>query len=71
MENDSVKDKDRNELPHLLTLSEVSGTLRVSRSTVYRLVEGRRLPAYRLGRRLRFDRDDVATFLARRAISAN
>jgi excisionase family DNA binding protein len=47
-------------MPEILTLPEVCQALRVSRTTVWKLVRDERLPAIRLSRRLkRFLRSDV------------
>lgn len=47
----------------LLTPKEAARFLRVSRTTLYRLVETRRLRFYRIGRQLRFDSPDLAAYL--------
>jgi excisionase family DNA binding protein len=43
------------------TVAEAAAYLRISRRTVYKLVEDKRLPAYRIGaeRHLRFRREDL------------
>lgn len=48
---------------HLLTVEELADFLRVSVSTVYRLVERRDLPFYRFPGSLRFSLADVQAFL--------
>ena len=47
----------------LLTPDEVAELLRISKVGVYRLVEKRVIPFYRIRGSLRFDRKDVATYL--------
>ena len=47
----------------LLTPDEVAELLRISKVGVYRLVEKRAIPFYRIRGSLRFDRKDVATYL--------
>jgi len=47
----------------LLTLDEVAELLRVSKTSVYRLVERRALRFYRVSGLLRFDHADVEMFL--------
>ena len=49
--------------PQLLTPVEVAALLRVSRSTVYRLVESRLVPFYRVAGALRFERRDILDYL--------
>lgn len=49
--------------PRLLTLEEVAGMLRVSKSTLYRLVERREIRFYRLPGSLRFAEEDVRAYL--------
>lgn len=48
---------------NLLTLTEVANLFHVSKSTVYRMVQSRILPFYRLGGNLRFKEDDIMAFL--------
>lgn len=42
-----------------LTVDQVSGMLGLSRNTVYKLAKEGEIPSYRLGRKLRFSRQDV------------
>lgn len=52
----------------LLTVQQVAGLLQVPRSWVYGRLRRRaqeRLPAYRLGKYWRFDREEVLTWIAR------
>jgi excisionase family DNA binding protein len=51
-------------VPDLLNVRELSSLLRISNTGVYRLVESRKIPFYRLPRGLRFDRKDVEAFLS-------
>lgn len=52
----------------LLTVEEVGERLRLSRTSVYRLVERRQLPFYRLPGSLRFSAEDVDAFLTARRV---
>ncbi len=54
----------------LLTLDEVAALLRVSKTSVYRLVERRELPFCRVGRSLRFTRQDLDAYLADRRVDS-
>jgi excisionase family DNA binding protein len=47
----------------LLTLDEVAALLRVSKTSVYRLVERRAVRFYRVSGLLRFDHADIEAFL--------
>lgn len=49
--------------PTWFTVAEVAERMRVSRMTVYRLVEARELPATRIGRSVRINRDDLERYL--------
>jgi len=51
-------------IPTLLKPQEVAQMLRISMVGVYRLVESRSLPFYRVSRGLRFDEKDIFTYLA-------
>lgn len=53
------------QIPALLTLKEVMSHLRVSRSTVYRLINNKKLPVYHAGVQLRFYPQDVVAVLQR------
>ncbi len=55
--------------PELLTPPEVAALLRISRATLYRLVESRRVPFYRIGGVLRLDRRDLVEYLARQRVN--
>lgn len=47
----------------LMTLDEVALFLRLSRDTVYRLVQSDKIPALKIGAQWRFDRSDLDTWL--------
>lgn len=47
----------------LLTVKELSKILRVSETSIYRLVERRSIPFHRLPRGLRFKKQDVDEYL--------
>jgi excisionase family DNA binding protein len=49
----------------LLTPAETAALLRISKASVYRLVERREVPFYRLRGSLRFDRRDIEAYLER------
>ncbi len=50
-------------LPNLLVPNEVATKLGISRTTLYRLVETRKLPFYKVGGGLRFSEEDLAAYL--------
>jgi excisionase family DNA binding protein len=50
--------------PDLLKSSELASYLRISKSTLYRLVRSGRLPAARVGGRLRFRKDTISELLS-------
>ena len=52
------------QLPVLLTPSEAATVLRMSKSSLYRLVDKRILPFYRVSGSLRFDQDDLKRYLS-------
>jgi excisionase family DNA binding protein len=53
-----------------LTAREVCGLLKISRRTLYRYVKAGDLTAFRVGRGLRFLRQDVLRFLSQRRIES-
>lgn len=54
----------------LLSLREVAELLRVAPVTVYRLVQRRALPVYRIARRICFRREDISRWMAERRTEA-
>ena len=48
----------------LLSAAETAQILRVSRATVYRLINAGELPAHRIGGSLRIDRDELRDYIA-------
>jgi excisionase family DNA binding protein len=61
----SMAGNDARSYPSLLTLREVSGTLRVSTKTVRRMIDRRELRAFRVGGQLRVERDSLIQLLTR------
>lgn len=49
--------------PKLLTIDEVAKVFRVSKATVYRMIESRILPFYKVTRAIRFAEEDVLKYL--------
>ncbi len=60
MQNVSSKD----ERPSILTLENVAEYLRVHPSTIYRMLKKRQLPAFKLGRDWRFNRESLDRWCA-------
>ena len=65
----SIRDREMSEEPvrlerQLLTAREVAELLRLPVSTVYELARTERLPHLRIGRAMRFSREDLETYLA-------
>ena len=54
---------DSNTLPNMLTPDELARYFRISKTGVYRLVEKRQIPFYRVGGSLRFAKSDVKAYL--------
>ena len=46
----------------IMTLNEVADYMRVHPSTVYRMLKRKELPAFRLGREWRFNRESIDTW---------
>lgn len=53
-----------------LTVREVADRLRVSRMTVYRLIESGGITAYRIGHLLRVPADAVEEYISRQRVGA-
>ena len=54
----------------LLTLEEVADYLRVTKKTVYRLLEKRAIPAIKVGHQWRFDTESIDSWLSSNTIEA-
>jgi excisionase family DNA binding protein len=52
----------------LMTLSEVADYLRVTRKTIYRLLDRRGIPAIKVGRQWRFEKDSIDGWLRQNTI---
>ncbi len=50
-------------IDRLMTIEEVAAVLRVSRFTVYRLAKGRAIPATKIGRQWRFQKEEINRWL--------
>ena len=48
----------------LMTLQELASYLRVTTKTIYRLLEAQSIPAKKVGRQWRFDKDSIDTWLS-------
>ena len=55
----------------LMTSSEVALRLHISKSTLYRMVKGREVPFYRIGRQLRFNARDVDALTESKRVMSN
>lgn len=65
----SIRNREMSDEPvrlehQLLTAREVAELLRLPVSTVYELARTERLPHLRIGRAMRFSREDLETYLA-------
>jgi excisionase family DNA binding protein len=54
----------------LLTIAEAAGFLRISKSSVRRLQQGRHIPFFKVGGSIRFARDDLASYLVRQRVGS-
>ncbi len=55
----SATDRDREMPDAVLTVAELAEYLRVHRSTIYRLLKARKLPAFKVGSDWRFNRERI------------
>jgi excisionase family DNA binding protein len=53
----------------LMTLQEVADYLRVTRSTIHRMLKRNQIPAFRIGRHWRFSLEVIDNWCASRALS--
>jgi excisionase family DNA binding protein len=52
-----------NTQPHVLTVRELAGYLRIHQVTVYRLLREQKLPAFRIGSDWRFNREEIERWM--------
>ncbi len=50
-------------LNKLISTEDLTGILNISKSSVYRLVDSRKIPFYKIGGSLRFKEDDILVYL--------
>jgi excisionase family DNA binding protein len=59
MNNEVTEKSDKNRIPTYMTLSELSGYLKIPMSTLQKWRHEKGLPFIKIGRALRFNRDEV------------
>jgi len=64
------KPGERSSATELLTIAEAAAFLTISRSSVRRLQQGRRLAFFKVGGSLRFAKSDLASYLAGQRIGS-
>jgi len=50
-------------LNNLITPVELADALRVSKATIYRLIDSRRIPFHKIGGVIRFTQEDISMYL--------
>jgi excisionase family DNA binding protein len=55
-------------MAELMTVEEVADYLRVTKKTIYRLLEGNKMPATKVGRQWRFDKTSIDEWLHRGSV---
>lgn len=53
----------------VMTLQEIANYLRVTRSTIHRLLKRNQIPAFRIGRHWRFNVEEIENWCSSRALS--
>lgn len=61
---------DADPVEGLLTLADVAAMLKVSIPTVRRLQQQRKIPFVKVGGSIRFEREDVASYVSKRRVRA-
>ena len=54
----------------LITTDELAKILNVSQTTIYRIIEARKIPFYRVSGSIRFDKKDVANYLNEKRVES-
>jgi excisionase family DNA binding protein len=58
-------------MPAVLTVKEVADYLRISPSTVYRMLRARKLPVFKIGTDWRFNKDAIDKWMQDAAVKIN
>ena len=61
---------DSYQIPQMLTPDELADFLKVSKAGVYRLIKKRKITFHKVGRSLRFDRNDVMSYLQKNRVES-
>ena len=61
---------DSNQTPQLLTPDELAGFLKISKAGVYRLMQKRKIAFHKVGGSLRFDKNDVMSYLEQNRVES-
>ena len=48
---------------NLITPEELADIFKISKSSIYRLIDKRQIPFFKIGGKLRFSKDDVSEYL--------
>ena len=59
------------DVPELLTVEELSQSLKLSKASIYTKVCRREIPHIKLGRILRFDREEISKWLDGQRVNGN
>ena len=55
----------------MMTLQEIADYLRVTRSTIHRLLKRNQIPAFRIGRHWRFNVEEIDNWCSSRVLTRN
>lgn len=58
----------RTETLELLTVDEVTQLLKLSKGAVYQMIARREIPYLKIGRRIRFDKEEISKWLDRQRV---
>ena len=53
----------------LLTPDQLADFLNISKTTIYRLIDSRKIPFYKIGGSIRFDKKDITSYLQENKIN--
>ncbi|MDD8020088.1 MAG: helix-turn-helix domain-containing protein [Acidobacteriota bacterium] len=51
-----------------LTLEQIAEYLQMSKSSIYKMAQGGKIPAYKVGRQWRFKEEEIDTWVAKRKV---
>lgn len=60
-----LSSNEHNQIPSLMTPKDLASMLKVSGTTIYRIVESRKIPFYKINGGIRFKQTDIEAYMSK------